>query len=542
MHFVNVSRATHPLSRRSFLRLGALTLGTYALSSLRHTAPIMAAAEQQFLTGANYPWIAYGHDFGKNAWGHGGIITSGWTCQTYPDSQGFIDTRRCTEKAHTGNASLCITADLAGGHPNRSQGEVYLDLNNHAPIGVPVPVNMSNVTAHCWLWLPSGSAGPSNARNGIQLFFKSEEAGSDAWYSFYSPWQNIEPSWEERWVRFTANPSGPAGYVDPRFDPTKIIAIGVKVAIDSSSNATLAGTIYLDDFELSTNSPILFDFEVLEAETDFDALKCSCAALRVFVLADGRAAPEFTPTGQVSTPGFDEYFFQDFDALLEIARRRNLLLMPVLLDFGWCDSPRQVSGAQLGGHSDIIRDASKRQTFLEEALKPLIRRYAGNSQILAWDVINEPEWAIADIPQAVQVGDPVTLQQMRDFVAACADVIHTYSSQQVTVGSARRRWLQYWVGLGLDLYQFHWYDHFAAEEPFPWPPYAELGLDKPCIIGEVPTANTAYSVEDYLDAARAGGYHGLLAWSYRAEDEYSDFSRARLYLDSRCSYLPLTSR
>ena len=262
----------------------------------------------------------------------------------------------------------------------------------------------------------------------------------------------------------------------------------------------------------------------------------------MFIFADGGAAPEFTPTGEVSTPGFDEYFFQDFDALLEIARQRNLLLMPVLLDFWWCDLPKQVSGVQLGGHSDIIRDVSKRQTFLDNALKPLIQRYASHPHILAWDVINEPEWAIQDIPNAFQVGDPVTLQQMRDFVSDCADVIRTYSSHGVTVGSARRKWLQYWVGLGLDLYQFHWYDHFAAEEPFPWPPYAELGLDKPCVVGEVPTANTAHSVEEYLEAARAGGYHGLLAWSYRARDEYSDFSRARQHLDSRCSYLPFVSR
>jgi hypothetical protein len=533
---------TNLLSRRSFLRLSAFTLSAYALSPLRDVARVIATTEQQFLTGANYPWIAYGHDFGKNEWGHDGIITSGWTYQTYFNSQGFIDARRCTGKAHTGNYSLCISADLIGQHPNKAQGEVYLDLNNHSPLGVSVPVNMNNVTAHCWLYLPSGSAGPSNARNGVQLFFKSKEANSDTWYSFYSPWQNIQPSWEQQWVEFTANPSGPAGYKDPQFDPTKVIAIGVKVAINSSSNATLTGTIYLDDFKLDTNPPIILDFEKLEAEIDFDSLKCSSGTIRVFIFADGRAAPEFTSTGEISNTGFDEYFFQDFDALLEIAVQRNLLLMPVLLDFWWCDSPEIVNGVQLGGHSDIIRDASKRQTFLDNALKPLIQRYASNPQILAWDVINEPEWAMQEVEKDFQIGDPVTIQQMQEFVRACVDVVHVYSSHKVTVGSARRKWLDYWKGLGLDLYQFHWYENFVADEVFPWLPYSELGLDKPCVIGEVPTANTPRLVTEYLDAARNGGYHGLLVWSYRAGDSFSDFLTARRYLESRCVYLPLVSR
>jgi hypothetical protein len=531
------------LSRRSFLRLSALTLGAYALAPLRHAAHVIATTEQPFLIGANYPWIAYGHDFGKNAWGHDGIITSGWTYQTYFNSQGFIDTRRCTEKAHTGIASLCIAVDLVGQDPNKSQGEVYLDLTNHAPLGVSVPVNMDNVTAHCWLWLPLGISGPPDAPNGVQLFFKSKEENADTWYSYYSEWRNIQPSMEEQWVEFTANPSWPAGYKDPQFDPTRVVAIGVKVAINSSSSATFTGTIYLDDYKLDTDPPIIFDFEKLEAEVDFDALRCLSGATRVFVFADGRTSPEFTSAGEVATTGFDEYFFQDFDALLEIAGRCNLLLIPVLLDFWWCDSPQVVNGVQLGGHSDIIRDVSKRQTFLDNALKPLIQTYASNPHILAWDVINEPEWAMQEIPKDFQVGDPVTIQQMQDFVKACVDVIHIYSPHHlVTVGSARRKWVHYWKDLGLDLYQFHWYDHFEPEEPFPWPPCSELGLDKPCLIGEVPTANTAYSVKEYLGAARAGGYYGLLMWSYRAKDDFSDFSIARQDLETRCTYLPFISR
>ncbi len=335
------------------------------------------------------------------------------------------------------------------------------------------------------------------------------------------------------------NLSDPPAFADPQFDPTKVIALGLKVAINQLSTATLQGPIYLDDYVLATKPSITFDFEQLEVEKDFSTVaqvigKCSTRVVRVFVFTDGRASPDFGPTGEVA--GLDEYVFQDFDALLAAAAKYNLLVIPALLDFWWCDSPKFEGGVQLGGHSDIIRDPVKRQTFLDRALTPLVQRYCGHPQILAWEIITEPEWAMQGVPAVPLVGDPVTIAEMQDFVRVCAETIHTSCAfGQVTVGSARRKWLVYWQGLALDLYQFHWYDGYAAEEPFPWPPYVELGLDKPCFIGEVPTASTQHSTSDYLSAACAGGYQGLLVWSYRGSDQFSNFSTASQQLKKWCA-------
>jgi hypothetical protein len=59
------------LSRRSFLKLSAAALGAYGLSSLNQRVFVEASTGRPFLIGVNYPWIAYGHDFGENGWGHG---------------------------------------------------------------------------------------------------------------------------------------------------------------------------------------------------------------------------------------------------------------------------------------------------------------------------------------------------------------------------------------------------------------------------------------------------------------------------------------
>lgn len=512
------------------LRIFIVTLLLAATPCLR------AEPKRSFITGVNYPWIAYGHDFGSNLWGHDGLITGGWTYQTYVDSQGFTDARFVKSRARSGVGSLGLTADLIGHDPEKAKGEVYIDLRSHTPPGLSVPVDVTRAKVSCWLFLPRGSAGDPDAPNGVQFFFKS---GND-FFSLYTPYQNIRSDQEERWVQFTADASM-GEYVDAGFDPARVVAVGLKIAINDGSDAAFAGTIFLDDYVLSTAPPIAFDFEKLEVETDFLVLQqalehCSAPAVRVFVFADGRAAPEFASGDQVT--GLDDSFFQDFDVLLETARQHGLQVIPVLLDFTWFDRARLENGVQLGGRSGVIRNPHRRQAFLDRAVRPLVERYCGNAQIAAWEVINEPEWATKELPTGFQTTDPVALAEMQEFVRASAQTIHSCAGQKVTVGSARRMWLHHWSGLGLDLYQFHWYDHFSAEEPFPWQRRSELGLDKPVIVGEVPTANTNSSAPDYLLAAANGGYDGLLLWSYRARDDVSGYDNARSMLEGWCSASP----
>ena len=512
------------LSRREFLRALPLVPGVVSVLSGA------TAADSRLFLGWNHPWIAYGHDFGENAWGHDGISTNGWTFETFRDSQGFFDTQVVRGIACSGGGSLRISADLAGGHPNRSSGEVHLVLGDHPAAlcpraGVPY-LNLDGITARCTILLPPGSAGPAAAPNGVQFLFKTR-LSDEQWPSLYTAWQNIGPAWEGKCVSLVAQVTrAGAAHVDPGFDPTQVSLIGLKVGISSASLASLTGPIYLDDYVLETTPLITFDFEELELYTQFkeiqDITSGSFPIARVFVFADGRASPEFTATGHVTA--LDGSFFRDFDALVEAAARTNVLLVPVLLDFNWCSQQKIVSGVPLGGHADVIRDADKRQSFLA-ILTQLLQRYGKHPAVVAWDIINEPEWVITEVPEKIPDfrADFVPLADMQEFVKACADLVHRFTDDFVTLGSARRKWLQLWRGLGLDFYQFHWYDHFSSDEPFPWPPAWLLGLDRPVVIGEVPVQNTRYSPEEFIAAAAAGGYAALLFWSCRARDEFSGF-------------------
>jgi hypothetical protein len=514
--------------------------------------PSAISATDDFWVGWNHPWAGYGQDFGSNAWGHAGVTDSGWTYETYQDTQGFTDIAIDAAFPGNGNGSLRVTADLIGKHPNKSQGEIHIDIKNHLPLLWPVPgmprsVDLNNKKVRYSIFLPSGSTGSLSAPNGVQLFLKTCDGNGNC-KSFYSLWQNIEPGWENTWklLEYDIDNSGPAAFREEGFDASQVNLIGIKVAIGSDSTATLNGSIYVDNFELGTSPSIVWDFNQPELQTDFQAIGSlagnALSVTRVFVLCDGRSAPEFGPDGSVT--GFDRHFYADLDELVRIAEGQGKKLILVLLDFSWCYQKSEVNGVQLGGHSIIMRNAAIRQTFLDNALIPLIQRYGNNPSIFSWEIINEPEWVMQGVPDSSEftptdgIPDPVTTIEMQDFVRECTKAIHKYATQPVTVGSARRKWLKngLWSGLGLDLYQFHWYDKFKADEPFPWQPYSEMGLDKPCIIGEVPSYSTKHSAYKYMESAKNAGYAGLLLWSYRAGD---DFSYLRAALDKSIIVIPV---
>jgi hypothetical protein len=523
------------LNRREFLRaLSALSAVPPVLGGLRRTA----AAASPPLLGWNHPWIGYGHDFGENAWGHDGLSTNGWTVERFPDSRGFIDSEVVRGFGASGTGSLRISADLMGGHPSRARGEVHVVLTDHlaapCPRGGEPHVNLEKVGVRCAVWLPPGSAGSPSAPNGVQFFFKTR-VSEEQWSSLYTAWQNIQPAWEGRWTTLTAqvDTSG-AAFVDPGFDATRVSLVGLKIGINAESAATIQGPLYLDDYVLETMPPMIFDFEEPELLTQFkgvqsvqDIAQGHLPVVRLFVFGDGRASPEFTGSGHVS--GLDAVFFRDFDVLVDAAARANVWVMPVLLDFHWCDERRTVSDVPLGGHADVIREPDKRRTFLD-VLERVLQQYGHHPAIVAWDIINEPEWVIPDLPDrdpaealAVPV-EPVPLADFQEFVRACADRVHRLTDDFVTVGSARRKWLKSWQGLGLDFYQFHWYEKFALSgEPFPWPHASELGLDRPVVIGEVPRHGTGISPAAFIEAAQTQGYPALLFWSCRARDPFSGF-------------------
>jgi hypothetical protein len=109
---------------------------------------------------------------------------------------------------------------------------------------------------------------------------------------------------------------------------------------------------------------------------------------------------------------------------------------------------------------------------------------------------------------------------MRAFIRDVVTAIHHRTSHAATVGSASTRTLPLVAGLGLDVYQAHWYDRLARRAPIDRP-VDSLDLDRPLILGEFPTRGSRWTPAELVASAKQAGYAGALAWSALAGDEGS---------------------
>jgi hypothetical protein len=240
--------------------------------------------------------------------------------------------------------------------------------------------------------------------------------------------------------------------------------------------------------------------------------------VRWFLLADGRAGLEESPSGDLI--GLDDCVCRDLDAALEELAHAGLTAIFVLFDFHWFRRARIVDGVRTGGRAALAIGPALRPRLLERVVDPLLERYGRHPSIAAWDVINEPEWVTRGARLTARPTG-VPRAAMRAFIRDVVMVIHHRTAHAATVGSASTRTLPLVEGLGLDVYQAHWYDRLAKKAPLDRP-VESLGLDRPLILGEFPTRGSALTPGEILDAARAAGYAGALAWSVLAGDEASD--------------------
>ena len=236
---------------------------------------------------------------------------------------------------------------------------------------------------------------------------------------------------------------------------------------------------------------------------------------RTFLLCDARSGVVFDagmPTG------LDATVLPDIAAFAAVARHHGVGLIPVLLDFHLCGALEMANGVQLGGRSHLIANREASAALIDRVLRPIAEMFAGEDAIVAWDVMNEPEWCLRRgvFPPPTQV----SFEAMRRFLAAAAETLHRSAPQPVTVGSAGTWALDLVTGIDLDFYQVHWYDRFGWDVLAR--PVAELGLaDRPVILGEFSGRTTR--LDDVLDAAKHAGYEGALVWSVLAEDEHSAY-------------------
>ena len=235
-------------------------------------------------------------------------------------------------------------------------------------------------------------------------------------------------------------------------------------------------------------------------------------AVTWFLFADGRGSLVFDPSGYVL--GVAPEFLADYRSVLKLARKHHLKVIWILTDFELGMPPRTAGGLHMFGHADLIEEEAKRQSFIRNALAPVLRDGDDAGQIAGWIAINEPE-------QLLRSGR-VTETAVRAFVEETASAIkRARRHQRVGLANASlASMIQFADIAGLDFLDFH---HYGAGLP---PPAAfvrdyirehfKIADARPIFIGEF---NLNYppslDLDRFVRTARAFGYAGVWPWSLR---------------------------
>lgn len=216
----------------------------------------------------------------------------------------------------------------------------------------------------------------------------------------------------------------------------------------------------------------------------------------------------------------------DLEKALQLADQADVYLMLTLFSFDAFRPSEDVAGIWTPGLRPIVLDPAKRTALLEDVVRPFARAAAESPyarRLIAWDVINEPEWAMAgaspygDMDYTPSAGlETLTHAEMEDFVGDVIAVLDEESGALVSVGAAAFKWAHAWQSLPTDFHHFHMYEWIDTWWPYTGTPADYDLADKPLVMGELPMGDLAPGAPyaAVLGSWWDHGYAGALGWMY----------------------------
>jgi len=264
----------------------------------------------------------------------------------------------------------------------------------------------------------------------------------------------------------------------------------------------------------------------------FDSLQNAGAnGLRWWLHPNGRVNPLFNSDGTVRE--YHPNMVPNVRKVLDMAWQRGVTVSLCL----WSFDMLQDQGQDQQMMKMLLEDSVKTQTYIDNALNPLLDALGSHPAVMTFEIFNEAEGMTDEFGWT-----PVktTMAHVQAFVNRVAGAVHRRAPQaMVSTGVWNMRamtdvdgFFNYYrddrlIAAGgdpdgtLDFYQVHFYpDNFTNEvSPF-HRPASYWQVNKPIVIGEYPVRtlegliDPEYTTTETYQLAHAYGYAGAMPWTF----------------------------
>ncbi len=257
-------------------------------------------------------------------------------------------------------------------------------------------------------------------------------------------------------------------------------------------------------------------------------------AARVWIVCDGTTGINIAEDGTVS--GATDQHWKDLDDLFMLAETYQIYIMATVQSFDCFKDTNSTYQAW----RNMVEDESKTESFIDNYIVPLVKRYDKNDYLWSVDLCNEPDWIVENAECGKLKWDG-----LQRYYAEASAAIHENSDVLVTVGLGMIKYnsdkqqgnkisdgemqaamtsSKYDKGFAyVDFYSVHWYSWMQGMWGYPFDQSPEdFGLDgtKPSVIGECPAVSDGdFDIAKAYEQAYNSGWDGVQAWKSSGQDD-----------------------
>lgn len=261
-------------------------------------------------------------------------------------------------------------------------------------------------------------------------------------------------------------------------------------------------------------------------------------AVRWWLHNDASFCPKIDADGKVT--GLAAKSIESMRRVLDIAYEQGVVVSMCLFSHNLmkADQKSNWSNFNIDRNHKLFTSATNMDTYIDNALKPILAAVGNHPAVMAWEVFNEPEGMSSEFGTGWNMDKLIPHDDIITFTAKVAVAVHEKSKKMVSTGIHEFNKSSYFsryteaklkAAAGnnekayLDFYMAHWYpEHqsWCGTSCSPFHNQASFwGLSRPIVIGEFPgkswtsPSNTAMTITAAYEYAYNNGYAGALGWS-----------------------------